>query len=163
MPFSSSSFSDHDGDEQVQSRGSAQLEDMGGEADQSKYMELQAQKRADTSQLDAGFGVGGSALMEDSEPSAADLANTSANTADLLGAPAAASSPMSPAVNSDRVSVKALFDFEGVQDGDLPFKDGDTFEASASEYELHKTDGGWVTGWHNGVEGMFPSNYVEKL
>ena len=51
------------------------------------------------------------------------------NTADLLGAPAAASSPMSPAVNSDRVSVKALFDFEGVQDGDLPFKDGDTFEA----------------------------------
>ena len=70
MPFSSSSSSDHDGDEQVQSRGSAQLEDMGGEADQSKYMELQAQKRADTSQLDAGFGVGGSALMEDSEPSA---------------------------------------------------------------------------------------------
>ena len=85
-------------------------------------------------------------------PNAANAANAAVEAA-----------PESPAVNTDRVMVKALFDFDGVQDGDLPFKDGEQFEASASEYELHATDGGWVTGWHNGIEGMFPSNYVEKL
>lgn len=56
----------------------------------------------------------------------------------------------------------ALFDFPGVQDGDLPFSEGDAFEADATEFDLHENDGGWVKGRKDGQEGVFPSNYVQR-
>ena len=104
----------------------------------------------------------------------------------------------------DCEQVRALFDFGGVEPGDLPFKEGDTFEvqghcsqqelghtstsassrrtrempcmclmswsphcpcsqADAGEFEEHKDDGGWVTGWNLGRDGVFPSNYVQPM
>ena len=60
------------------------------------------------------------------------------------------------------IGVVALFDFPGVQDGDLPFAEGDVFEADSAEFDLHENDGGWVKGRKDGAEGVFPSNYVQR-
>jgi hypothetical protein len=60
-----------------------------------------------------------------------------------------------------RVQVKALFEFDGVELEDLPFAEGDVFEADANEF-ASQTEGGWVSGWHNGRKGNFPSNYVTR-
>ena len=142
---------------------SALLKDMDQEVNQSKYMEVQAQKRASLNSVISG---GTPAMMEAcvSQTAESDALNIEEAT-QVAEANVSCSTTVpktSAKVLADRIVVKALFDFEGVQDGDLPFRDGDEFEASASEFALHATDGGWVTGWHKGSEGMFPSNYVER-
>ena len=76
--------------------------------------------------------------------------------AETAGAASTAAPP-----ESGRVRVVAMFEFAGVEEGDLPFKEGERFEADATEL-AEQSDGGWVTGWHNGKEGVFPSNYVTK-
>uniref|UniRef100_A0A7S2W4J2 SH3 domain-containing protein n=1 Tax=Rhizochromulina marina TaxID=1034831 RepID=A0A7S2W4J2_9STRA len=65
--------------------------------------------------------------------------------------------------SKSRMRVRALFDFPGVQDGDLSFKEGDVFEADEKEFRTNEKDSGWVTGWHKGKHGVFPSNYVQRL
>jgi len=70
--------------------------------------------------------------------------------------------PPPPPVVADKVKVVALFDFPGVEDSDLPFSEGDQFEASASEFAEQEAEGGWVKGWNRGREGVFPSNYVKR-
>lgn len=51
----------------------------------------------------------------------------------------------------------ALFSFEGEQQGDLPFKKGDVITI------IRKSDStdDWWEGRNNGVEGIFPANYVK--
>lgn len=67
--------------------------------------------------------------------------------------------PVSP---NNKVGVTAVFDFDGVEEGDLPFREGDVFQADGAEFGA-QVDGGWVTGWHNGQVGVFPSNYVVEV
>ena len=88
------------------------------------------------------------------------------------------------AATADRVMVIALFDYDGTEEGYLSLKEGDVFEAVASELEApaeggtgekpdwvtveqvkasaaEKPEPRWVTGWLMGEKGLFPSNYVE--
>jgi len=53
----------------------------------------------------------------------------------------------------------ALYDFEEVQEGDLPFKTGDEITI------LHSSDDqeAWWTGTCNGKTGIFPANYIEII
>ena len=53
----------------------------------------------------------------------------------------------------------ALYTFKGEREGDLPFKKGDVIDI------LKKTDStdAWWTGRSNGMEGIFPANYVELI
>ncbi|EPZ32348.1 LAS seventeen-binding protein 3-like protein [Rozella allomycis CSF55] len=52
--------------------------------------------------------------------------------------------------------VIALYDFNGVEDGDLSFKKNDVIEVT-------KKDGDWWDGSLNGRKGIFPSNYVKFI
>ncbi|KAJ7746614.1 hypothetical protein B0H16DRAFT_1320819 [Mycena metata] len=64
-----------------------------------------------------------------------------------------------PSYNQSQiVQAKALWAFnEGRDSSDLSFRAGDTIEIVA------ETNADWWTGRHNGKQGLFPSNYVEKL
>jgi len=53
-------------------------------------------------------------------------------------------------------TVVALYSYDGQQDGDLPFYEGDYIELTAED------DGsGWMSGTCNGRSGVFPSSYVQ--
>lgn len=56
-----------------------------------------------------------------------------------------------------KVRVRALYDYEATQDGDLSFSEGDIIIAESSAV----SGDGWVTGQCNGNEGIFPANYTE--
>lgn len=62
----------------------------------------------------------------------------------MLAVDPAVPPPPPPPPERVRVTVKALFDFPGVENGDLPFRDGDVIEADKEEFEANQ-DGGWVT------------------
>lgn len=53
---------------------------------------------------------------------------------------------------------QALFDFEGVEEDDLPFAEGDIITVTG---ELDGSD--WMSGSFNGHSGIFPSAYVKKM
>ncbi|KAF5367035.1 hypothetical protein D9758_004018 [Tetrapyrgos nigripes] len=67
------------------------------------------------------------------------------------------SDPSSPAGNI--VRAKALWDYnaDGHDPNDLSFHAGDIIQI------VHETNPDWWTGRYNGREGLFPSNYVEKV
>ncbi|KAJ6570226.1 SH3 domain-containing protein [Mycena vulgaris] len=67
--------------------------------------------------------------------------------------------PQPPAPQqAQTVHAKALWSYnEGQNPNDLSFRAGDTIEIVA------ETNLDWWTGRHNGRQGLFPSNYVEKL
>lgn len=52
--------------------------------------------------------------------------------------------------------VVAVFPFDGVESGDLPFKKDDIIEVIEKE-------GDWWKGQLNGKKGVFPSNYVKPF
>jgi len=53
---------------------------------------------------------------------------------------------------------RALYDYEGEKEGDLPFKEGEIIAV------LDDSDpSGWWQGSLNGVTGFFPSNFVERV
>ncbi|SPO34746.1 related to YSC84 - protein involved in the organization of the actin cytoskeleton [Pseudozyma flocculosa] len=54
-------------------------------------------------------------------------------------------------------SVEALYDFEGQEAGDLPFKAGDVIQV------VGKEDESWWRGSLKGRQGIFPSNYTRPL
>jgi hypothetical protein len=57
------------------------------------------------------------------------------------------------------VKVRALWNWneDGQNPNDLPFRAGDVFVTIA------ETNPDWWIGRHNGKQGLFPSNYVEKI
>ncbi len=53
------------------------------------------------------------------------------------------------------VKVRALFDYEGAEEGDLSFMAEDIILT----YSVDWANGGWVEGTNGSRKGMFPSNY----
>ena len=51
----------------------------------------------------------------------------------------------------------AVYDYDAVEDGDLPFKAGDVITL------LERLDDQWYRGEVNGREGIFPSNFVDVV
>ncbi|XP_065158110.1 protein kinase C and casein kinase substrate in neurons protein 1 isoform X2 [Atheta coriaria] len=56
------------------------------------------------------------------------------------------------------VPVKALYDYEGAENDELTFKQGDIFEKLEDEDEQ-----GWCKGRKDGRVGLYPANYVEPI
>ncbi|KAJ7116349.1 SH3 domain-containing protein [Mycena epipterygia] len=79
----------------------------------------------------------------------------------LITPPPSTGPPRSPVYpqQSQTVHAKALWGYneERQNSNDLSFRAGDTIEIVA------ETNSDWWTGRYNGREGLFPSNYVEKL
>ncbi|GMT10961.1 hypothetical protein PFISCL1PPCAC_2258, partial [Pristionchus fissidentatus] len=64
----------------------------------------------------------------------------------------------SPLDDYDDDIVQAVYDFEGVEADDLPFKRGDLIRVTGRDAS------GWATGQHfNGHTGTFPETYVEAF
>ena len=53
--------------------------------------------------------------------------------------------------------VTALYDYAAQADGDLSFKAGDVIEVVSRTDDANE----WWTGKLNGVQGVFPGNYVQ--
>lgn len=70
----------------------------------------------------------------------------------------AVSGPVPPGTSAATVSrVRALFDFQPSEPGELQFRKGDTIAVLESVYK------DWWKGSLRGQTGIFPLNYVEKL
>jgi len=54
--------------------------------------------------------------------------------------------------------LRAKFDCEADQEGDLAFKKGDMIELVSEE-----PGSGWLTGKINGNVGILPENYIERV
>ncbi|KAK7454505.1 hypothetical protein VKT23_011259 [Stygiomarasmius scandens] len=92
-------------------------------------------------------------------PGASDPVSALTTQAQNLSVAAPEPRSYDPPPSSSAVRAKALWDYnaDGHDPNDLSFRSGDIIEV------VHETNPDWWTGRHNGREGLFPSNYVEKL
>ena len=65
--------------------------------------------------------------------------------------------PQDEVVEVDVRRVKALYDFSGIEDGDLSFRKGEIITVLGAVYK------DWWRGTLNGKTGIFPINYVEAV
>ena len=83
---------------------------------------------------------------------------SSSNVAPVNQAQPAASQPVPSGTSAATVSrVRALFDFQPSEPGELQFRKGDVIAVLESVYK------DWWKGSLRGQTGIFPLNYVEKL
>ncbi|KAI9491309.1 hypothetical protein BDB00DRAFT_734672, partial [Zychaea mexicana] len=71
--------------------------------------------------------------------------------------PSLGNTPTPPARNSNEARARAVFNFAGEQDGDLPFRKGDIITVTKKTDTQHD----WWTGTLNSRTGIFPANFVE--
>lgn len=60
-------------------------------------------------------------------------------------------------LEAGKVRVRALYDYEATQDGDLSFRAGDIIVTDGGAF----SGDGWVSGECDGRTGIFPANYTE--
>lgn len=58
--------------------------------------------------------------------------------------------------SGEQENVRALFDYQGQQEDELTFKEGDVIK-------ILSKDGEWWKGKNGDQEGVFPANYVEVI
>lgn len=63
-----------------------------------------------------------------------------------------------PPIEDAGIPVRALYDFQGVEDDELNFREGDVLTQLSSQ-----DDQGWCQGRFQGRVGHFPGSYVEPL
>lgn len=63
-----------------------------------------------------------------------------------------------PPIEDAGIPVRALYDFQGVEEDELNFKEGDVLTQLSSQ-----DDQGWCQGRYQGRVGHFPGSYVEPL
>lgn len=63
-----------------------------------------------------------------------------------------------PPMEDAGIPVRALYDFQGVEEDELNFKEGDVLTQLSSQ-----DDQGWCQGRYQGRVGHFPGSYVEPL
>ncbi|KAJ5928974.1 hypothetical protein N7466_007930 [Penicillium verhagenii] len=91
-------------------------------------------------------------------PSAAATVSRPETTSPAAELPAAAAGPVPSGTSAATVSrVRALFDFQPSETGELQFRKGDIIAVLESVYK------DWWKGSLRGQTGIFPLNYVEKL
>ncbi len=67
--------------------------------------------------------------------------------------------PLSLSLSYRMVKVRALFDYDGTEEGDLSFMADDTIITSSIDWAA----GGWVEGTNGSRSGVFPSNYCTLI
>ncbi|KAL8921735.1 MAG: hypothetical protein Q9172_003852 [Xanthocarpia lactea] len=101
-------------------------------------------------------------IKDKSSPSQSGTKKTTQSTSSSAAAQAPQQAPTSQAVPSGTTAatvsrVRALFDFQPSEAGELQFRKGDTIAVLESVYK------DWWKGSLKGQTGIFPLNYVEKL
>ena len=88
------------------------------------------------------------------KPNAAELSGQPASTSQPISSP----QPVPTGTTAATISrVRALFDFQPSEPGELQFRKGDVIAVLESVYK------DWWKGSLRGQTGIFPLNYVEKL
>ena len=98
--------------------------------------------------------------VKDKQPQSSSTAQQApkSNTQELSAQQTAPSQPVPSGTTAATVSrVRALFDFQPSEPGELQFKKGDIIAVLESVYK------DWWKGSLRGQVGIFPLNYVEKL
>ena len=91
--------------------------------------------------------------------STATTTTTTARAAPAQPSPKPAPAPSrAPPSAAPKKMLRATYDCVPDQQGDLAFKKGDMIELVSEE-----PGDGWVTGRLNGVEGILPLNYVQRV
>jgi len=85
------------------------------------------------------------------------LQNSHPNANDIPLGPPTGTSPAGIQVKPAPKRVKALYDFEPHEEGELPFKEGDIIRVIDSVYK------DWWKGELRGQIGIFPVNYIEAI
>jgi len=98
-------------------------------------------------------------IQDKSAPSSSQQPASAAElSAQTSGTPAGGPHPISSGTTAATVSrVRALFDFQPSEPGELQFRKGDVIAVLESVYK------DWWKGSLRGQTGIFPLNYVEKL
>ena len=100
--------------------------------------------------------------VKDRQQAAASSSSSSTNQKGSQGAQASSATPTPQPLSSGTTAatvsrVRALFDFQPSEPGELQFKKGDVIAVLESVYK------DWWKGSLRGQTGIFPLNYVEKL